>query len=292
MPQIGRIGVISASSQKSVVSQNLPIRLAVTGGASVPFTNFNSLGGILKIGYNGNLSAGAYNLTPNVTFTANVSVWGAGGGGSAFGTGGGGGFTSAIVRFVANTSYNIVAGTGGSVGSGGGAGGGGGSGVEFISNSMVILSAGGGGGCGTSGVGGAGGGFSGQPTTLGATAANSAPNGTTRQGGAGLPSTGGITGAGGTGMGAGGAGYGSGSGGGGGGVLSGGGGSSAGVGGGGAAGFLELLAIYGNNVGSYLSATSNSAGNPSNPLRRGAGEGGLQSTPGNDGLIIIRALNG
>ena len=146
MPQLSRVSTFNNDVRiKKVSSTVINISPAIIDGNTI--VNFKAIGGVLSVNANG-----AYNLTPTNTFSANVMVWGAGGG-SSTGNGGAGGFSSGLMTFFANVSYNVVVGRAGASGTGGG-----GSGIEYLANANVIIAAGGGGGAG-SGNGGAGGGL-------------------------------------------------------------------------------------------------------------------------------------
>jgi hypothetical protein len=128
-------------------------------------------------------TSNTYTIIPNTTFTANVKMWGAGGGQGTQDSSkaGAGGFSSGIMTLTAGQTYTLLVGGGGKTGGGGTALGGGGGGSEslrgggggysgiFISGiaqANAILMAGGGAGSGGNGgnlsVSGAGGGLAGQ----------------------------------------------------------------------------------------------------------------------------------
>ena len=126
-------------------------------------------------------TTGTYTITPSTTFTADIKMWGAGGGaGAQGGSGGGGGFSSGRYTFQSGSTYYILIGQGGRAGAGGTATGGGGSGDTHRgggggytgiftgssaahANALIIAGGGGGAGGGSgSGPGGAGGGTTGQ----------------------------------------------------------------------------------------------------------------------------------
>jgi hypothetical protein len=269
MPQLSRttnIGVASRKKKTSSVQFTISPAYPIT---SCTLVNFANVDGVVS------LTTGAtYNLTPITTFTANVMIWGAGGGASG-GLGGGGGFATGTMTFFANVSYNVVVGASAASGAGGG-----GSGIELLSNANtpnIFMVAGGGGGGASFGPGqaGAGGGFvagNGAPGT-GATAFSAVSPGTLRRGGGG---------GGGAGFGDGG----SGTGGGGGGLY---GGATNGSGGGGGGGFFDPTLVTSANIqsgsGFYAAANTMSAyaatygqgGSPSSPL----------GTIGSNGAIII-----
>lgn len=161
MPQLGILSTVNAA-QKSSLPSSIPFSLIyIPSSTTQSVNNFNTVNGVLKIGEGSSLIAGAYNLTPTVTFTANVMVWGAGGGaGLGNNFGGGGGFSTGIITFYAGVSYNVVVGSAGTTASSIG-GGGGGSGIEYLANSRTLISAGGGGG-GSGTKGGGGGGWGGE----------------------------------------------------------------------------------------------------------------------------------
>ncbi len=258
-------------------------------------------------------SNGIYTLTSLTDFSANVQIWGAGGGGAVDGGyGGGGGYSTGIVAFKSGVSYNVVIGSGG-VGtpSGRAAGGGGaGSGINFLSNATAIIVAGGGGGGWAAGrSGGGGGGTTGQTGQI--AGSGGGPGGTQSAAGVGVyggrrtgasgsgqnggqGGTGSIAGVGGIGYGYGG--YGAynggdaGSGGGGGGYWGGaeGGGDAGGFGGGGGSGHINPLVV---TNGYTETAALNVAGANSSSNRSGAGSGGLNN--GNraaNGRIVITGI--
>ena len=260
MPQLSRVSTINNDLRiKKVSSAVINISPAVTGTNIV---DLQTLGGILSISGNG-----AYNLTPNTTFAANVMVWGAGGGFST-GNGGAGGFSSGSFVFYANVSYNVVVGRAGSSGTGGG-----GSGIEYLANANVIIVAGGGGG-GGSAQGGAGGGAIAQngAGASGGSAYSATSPGSFKVGGPAASVFG--FGFGGSGTGAGGGG------------LYGGGASPAGGGGGG--GYLE------HNILSFANTQTGSNATPPQSTyssRSTGGNGGVApATSAGDGLIVITVL--
>lgn len=269
MPQLARLSVIN-SAEKFKGFTSVPVQITPALGSPVID---------LGLTYNGVLTLSSnvvYNITPNVGFTANVVMWGAGGG-AASGVGGGGGFTTAIMSFDANVSYNVVVGRAGSTPGGSG---GGGSGIEYLANSNPILIAGGGGGGGASGAGGAGGGWfaansTSSPAGLGATSYGFTSPGAYRTGGPSASVTG---------MGFGGAGPG----GGGGGMY---GGAAAGGGGGGSGWINPLIPFTNANT---QTGSGVSAANPSEPLRTGLSWGssgvGSPGVAATDGLIIISLI--
>ena len=124
MPQLSRFSVVS-NDFKIKKPTSVPIQISPAVGGNTTL-DIRSLNGILSLNSNG-----SYNLTPNITFSANVMVWGAGGGFST-GNGGAGGFSSGLMVFFANVSYNVVIGRAGSSGTGGGGSGQGGGGGGFI----------------------------------------------------------------------------------------------------------------------------------------------------------------
>ncbi len=260
MPQLSRVSTINNDLRiKKVSSAIINISPAVTGSNIV---DLQTLGGILSISGNG-----AYNLTPNTTFAANVMVWGAGGGFST-GNGGAGGFSSGSFVFYANVSYNVVVGRAGSSGTGGG-----GSGIEYLANANVIIVAGGGGG-GGSAQGGAGGGIFAQNGAggNGATAYSATSPGSFKVGG---PSASVF------GFGFGGAG----TGGGGGGLY---GGAASASGGGGGGGYLESRILFTANAITGVNTTPGFSGYPN---RYTSGDGGIApATVAGDGLIVITVL--
>lgn len=261
MPQLSRTSTINNDLRiKKVSSAVINISPAVIAGNTI--VDLQSLGGVLSINANG-----AYNLTPNTTFAANVMVWGAGGGFST-GNGGSGGFSTGSFTFHANVSYNVVVGRAGSSGTGGG-----GSGIEYLANANAIIVAGGGGG-GGSAQGGAGGGVVAQngAGANGATAYSATSPGSFKVGG---PSASVF------GFGFGGAGTGAGGGG-----LYGGGAAAAGGGGGG--GYLETNILFSGNTQTGANTTP-----PFSTYvnRSTGGNGGIApATPAGDGLIIITVL--
>jgi hypothetical protein len=261
MPQLSRVTTINNDLRvKKVSSALINISPAVVAGNT--FVNFQAVGGVLTISSNG-----AYNLTPTNTFSANVMVWGAGGG-SSTGNGGAGGFSTGLMTFLANVSYNVVVGRGGSSGTGGG-----GSGIEYLANANVIIVAGGGGGAG-SGRGGAGGGLAAQngAGANGATAYGAASPGGFKFGGPSASVFGFGGGGGGTGGGGGG--------------LYGGAASASGGGGGGA--YLEETIL------SFSNTQTGSNTTPPFSTYPGLGTGGVggiaPATPAGDGLIVISIL--
>lgn len=260
-------------------------------------------------------TTGSYTLTAMADFSANVQIWGAGGGGLfTSGTGGGGGYSTGIIAFKSGVQYNVVVGSAGAGGTAdrGSAGAGAGSGIEFKTNSTPILVAGGGGG-GVSGApgsdrcGGGGGGTTGQngvPTGAGGyggtqSAAGAGGNGGRRTGasGSGRNGGGGNTGsphaAGGVGFGNGGIGTynggDQGSGGGGGGYFGGGegGGDAGGFGGGGGSGYINTNVVTSGNT---QQANYRWSPNTSPKYIAGIGNGGMGYAPsgnGSNGAIII-----
>jgi hypothetical protein len=257
-----RINGINISQKEIIIPSSIPLQITPSYAESsiIDIVGFPYLG-VLTITTTGT----AYNVTPNVSFTANVQIWGAGGGSNPS-IGGGGGFTTGIVKFEAGVSYNVVVGTAGSSGTGGG-----GSGIEYLANSNPILIAGGGGG-GGSGVGGAGGGlFAANGTGTGATSYAAASPGVYRTGGPAASVFG---------MGYGG----SGTGGGGGGMY---GGAGNGAGGGGGSGWISPgpTVVTGNTI----TGSGSSAANPSADARIAAGPN--YGNGANNGLIVITVLN-
>ena len=260
---------------------------------------------------------GFYTITPLGDFSANVQVWGAGGG-SLGGGGGAGGYSAGIVAFKTGVSYNVVIGSGGSgtTTSRGACGGGAGSGINFTSNGTAIIVAGGGGGdAGGTAPGvaaaGAGGGTEGQSgvsgdrgfgfTTGGRGGTQSAAGGSapgsrrTGSGGSGPNGGGGGTGspnaAGGVGYGAGGIGAynggDAGSGGGGGGYWGGGegGGDAGGFGGGGGSGHVNPLVV---TSGTTLQGNYRYTINTSPQYIAGVGNGGITAgSRGGNGAIVL-----
>ena len=270
MPQLSKATFIGATNKKKKIA-NVQFTISpaypVTGCTVV---NFANVGGVVSL-----TTGAAYNLTPNTTFTANVMIWGAGGGsfsGSSF-NGGGGGFATGIITFFANVSYNVVVGVGGTTSGTGG----GGSGIEYLANANVFLVAGGGGGVGSGGAGGAGGGWfaaNGAGGTA-ATAFSATSPGALRRGGDG----------------AGGSGFGNGGGtnGGGGGGLYGGGTSTGGGGGGG--GFADATLVASSNLqtGSGIHTAANTMSGYIAPFGQGGAFTPTHSA-GSNGAIIITLM--
>lgn len=261
MPQLSRVSTINNDLRvKKVSSALINISPAIVAGNT--FVNFQAIGGVLTVNSNG-----AYNLTPTNTFSANVMVWGAGGG-SSTGNGGSGGFSTGLMTFYANVSYNVVVGRAGASGTGGG-----GSGIEYLANANVIIVAGGGGGAG-SGLGGAGGGLFAQngAGANGGTAYSATSPGGLRFGGPAASVFGFGGGGGGTGGGGGG--------------LYGGGASASGGGGGGA--YLENAILFVANTQTGSNET------PPFSTYSGRGTGGnggiAPATAAGDGLIVITIL--
>ncbi|NBP66376.1 MAG: hypothetical protein EBU66_17240, partial [Bacteroidetes bacterium] len=92
MPQLSRVSTVNNDVRiRKLGDANISITPVPTGYAT-PLINIKSTSGVLT------LPGGTYNLTPNTTFTANVLIWGAGGG-SSTGNGGAGGFSTAYMRF-------------------------------------------------------------------------------------------------------------------------------------------------------------------------------------------------
>lgn len=252
MPQLSRLCTISGDEKKLRILDSVPVQIAPALGGVTLFDFSQSNNGILVV------TAGtAYNITPNVSFTANVVAWGAGGSPAAAG---GGGFSTGTIQFQAGVSYNVAAGSAGASSSGGG-----GSGIEFLANANPILIAGGGGGGASGGAG--GGVFAANGTGLGATSYGAASPGTYRTGGPGTGSSFGM-GFGGTGTGAGGGGmYG---------------GALNATSGGGGAGWISPSI---DPTGNTITGSGASAANPSHPLRGNFGDAA------NNGLIVITILN-
>jgi hypothetical protein len=262
-----------------------------------------------------NTAATTYTVTPTYTnVSANLKLWGAGGGsaannGSGGGNGGSGGYAAGIFTFVYGVNYQIIVGSGGAGTSSGrtAAAGGAGTGMQFAANTTPIIVAGGGGGGGGGGTGGtAGGGSTGQGQFTGGDAPSGAPgtqsgpgaggsggrrtgaSGSGRNGGSG--STGSAATTGGTGFGNGGAGAynggDAGSGGGGGGYYGGGegGGNLGGAGGGGGSGYTHPTLI---TSASLLAGTADVPPNSSDSIRGTNGNGGTASSAGSNGIFII-----
>lgn len=261
---------------------------------------------------------GVYTITPLGDFSANVQIWGAGGGGyGSAAMGGGGGFSTGIIAFKSGVQYNVVVGSGGAgvPADRGAAGGGAGSGIEFKTNSTAILVAGGGGGSsGTNAPGaaapGGGGGTNGQDGIDGnrgfgftqggrggtQSAAGAGGSGSRRTGasGSGRNGGGGATGspyaAGGVGFGNGGIGTynggDQGSGGGGGGYFGGGegGGDAGGFGGGGGSGYINTNVVTSGNT---QQANYHWSPNTSPKYISGVGNGGIGNARGSNGAIVI-----
>jgi hypothetical protein len=254
---------------------------------------------------------GAYTLTPLGDFSANVQVWGAGGGGYGGGTGGGGGYSTGIISFKNGVQYNVVVGSAGASTPSGRAasGAGAGSGIEFKTNSDPIIVAGGGGGSAGGGPGqsrgGAGGGgptgqnalsvgaggYGGTQSAAGAGGyggRRAGASGSGRNGGGG--NTGSPAAAGGVGFGNGGIGTynggDQGSGGGGGGYWGGGegGGDAGGFGGGGGSGFINTNVVTSGNT---QQANYRWTPNTSPQYSPSIGNGGLGTSNGSNGAIIF-----
>ena len=263
MPQLSRVSTINSDLKQTKRSvSNVTVSPAIDG--QTQFNISRNYSGVLTLS-----SFGAWNITPNNTFTANVLIWG-GGGSSAPANGGAGGFSTATMVFRENVSYNVVVGRAGSSGSGGG-----GSGIEFLSNSIVIIVAGGG-GAGGSGIGGAGGGLIAQNAPSGGSggsAYSASSPGSLRVGGPSASTFG---------FGAGGAGP---AGGGGGGIY---GGAASAGGGGGGGGWIESTELLAANTQTGTNTTppfSTYSGRGTNG--NGAPSGGLS---GSDGLVVITVL--
>jgi hypothetical protein len=268
MPQLSRVAVISGDSKKKKVPIiGMNASPAINGATDI---DFRVLNGVLSI------PSGTYNVTPNTTFSANILVWGAGGGPTPSFSGGAGGFATGTLTFYSGVSYNIVVGATGSSPFNGG--GGAGSAIEYLANANVIIAAGGGGGAGTGGNGGAGGGFvaaNGYPAgAVGASAVGAVSPGSLKSGGPGTPVA--------SGFGFGGAGPG----GGGGGLY---GGAASASGGGGGGGYIESRVVINGNL---ITGTNTTPAFSTDSLRsNNAGQGGSTSTGlGNNGLIVISVL--
>lgn len=257
MPQLNRVSVINSDLRvRKSPAPIINISPAIVGGNTI--VNLRTYNGVLTLSANG-----SWNLTPITTFSANVMAWGAGGLNNGAANGGAGGFSTGIMTFFENVSYNVVVGRAG-VATGGG---GGGTGIEFIANLAPIIVAGGGGG-GGSGRGGAGSGYIAQNSAAsgtGASAYGSTSPGSYRGGGAGL----------GTGF--------SGPGGGGGGLY---GGATNGGGGGGGGGFIDTPALVLSNT---ITGTNNTPPLSDYTGRGTGGDGGVSGVVG-DGIIIITVL--
>lgn len=269
MPHFSRIAnIINDSRVRKPVNAAFTISPAFpsTGCTVVNFID-SSNRGIIRF-----TSNGAFNVTPNTTFSANVLMWG-GGGGASVANGGGGGFSYGVITFYANVSYNVVIGAGGTTaGSGGG-----GTGIEYLANANTILSAGGGGGGAPGGAGGAGGGI------IAANGAGGSAAGSRYS--AGAPGSLKVGGDGGSGL----VGYGrggSGAGGGGGGLYGGGSSASGGAGGG---GFFDTRIIANSTQANTITGNGRfAAGNTDVLYSAGVGEGAsAPSGVGSDGRIIL-----
>ena len=259
-------------------------------------------------------TCGSWTITPESEFSANVQMWG-GGGGASGGVGGAGGYATGTVTFSAGVTYQFIVGCGGGGGNSTGrtaGSGGGGTGIKIVSGNVPVLIAGGGGGSGlTDAISGDSGGRGGGETGIGGggnpgtqSAAGAGGNGRVPlyvgapgsggTGGQGFPGTG--TGGGGTGYGPGGGGgngtpyIDAGAGGGGGGYYGGGGGgtySDGGRGGGGGSGYISPTYVTG---GSFLVAGSYIASPDPNTTRGNSGNGGLNINEGGQpGKIVTRA---
>jgi len=268
MPQLSRISnIVNDSRYRKPPNVGLTVSPALPSGCTLINFTDSSFRGVIRF-----TSNGAYNVTPNTTFTANVLLWG-GGGGASTSNGGGGGFSWGIITFYANVSYNVVIGAGGTTtGSGGG-----GTGIEYLANANTILSAGGGGGGAPGGAGGAGGGW------LAANGAGGVAAGSSFTAGApGSFKSGGDGGSGLVGYGRGG----SGAGGGGGGLYGGGSSASGGAGGGGFCNFAFLADA--NNANTITGNGRFAAGNTDAFYADSAGQGGAApSAVGIDGRIVM-----
>lgn len=264
MPQLSRVSTVNNDLR---VRKNSSVTITISpavGGLTTYDLNRIS-GGVLTLS-----SFGAWNLTPNTTFSANVLIWG-GGGSSSPANGGSGGFSTGVITFKQNVSYNVVVGRAGASGAGGG-----GSGIEYLTNSVPIIIAGGG-GAGGSANGGAGGGYVAQTAPsggAGASAYSFASPGSLRVGGPSASTFG---------LGAGGAAA-SPLVGGGGGLY---GGAAAAGGGGGGGGFIDSTdLLYANTQtgANTVPPFSTYSGRGSN------GNGAPSGSFGGDGLIVITVL--
>lgn len=258
-------------------------------------------------------TAGTYTITPDSDFTANVVMWGAGGGTTNYGAGtdgGAGGCSIGDVSLESTKTYQFIVGSGGAGGNAARAGGAGGAGtgIQITPSNTAVMVAGGGGG-GLSGAprnaGGGGGpsGESGGPTGGGGPGGTQSAagvgisggrrtggSGSGRNGGAGSPGSANF--AGGTGFGNGGTGAifpGDCGGGGGGGGYYGGagsGGDQCASGGGGGSGHINPTYVTGATYTS-LFATSYPQSHPymnGHPARGSSGNGGDgQGTPSHNG---------
>lgn len=310
---------VSASITNQTISKNFTLSVVPTPPTTLTISPAISGKTQWNLQLDGNLAittaATTYTVTPTYAdFNANLKLWGAGGGsassnGVGGGNGGAGGYSAGAFTFRFGVSYQIIVGGGGTgttlsrVAGGGGAG----TGMQFTANTTPIIVAGGGGGGGGSGNGGtAGGGSSGQaqitsgdaPTGFPGTQAAAGAGGvggrrtgaagSGRNGGAG--NTGTIATSGGTGFGNGGGGANNqsdaGSGGGGGGFFGGGegGGNLGGAGGGGGSGYTHPTLIT-NAVN--LAGTNDVPPNSSDASRGTAGNGGVASGNGANGIFQI-----
>lgn len=264
MPQLSRVSTVNNDLRvRKNSSVTITISPAIDGRTTYDLTRISA--GVLTLS-----SFGAWNLTPNTTFSANVLIWG-GGGSAQPANGGAGGFSTGIMTFKENVSYNVVVGRAGASGAGGG-----GSGIEYLTNSVPIIIAGGG-GAGGSGIGGAGGGLAAQSAPSGGsggTAYGAASPGSLRIGGPSASTFG---------LGAGGA-VSSPLVGGGGGFY---GGAASAGGGGGGGGFIDSTDLLLANTQTGTNTTppfSTYSGRGSN------GNGAPSGSFGGDGLIVITVL--
>jgi len=310
-------------------SSNFTMAYAISGGGSSGGIRFT-----ISPAFNGkstwdtsadgdlNLSAsanGTWVITPISTFTANVVMWGGGGGATGAGPGGAGGSSTGRITFESGVEYDFIVGSGGFGGAsnrdaGSGAGG---TGIQFRSNTLPIMVAGGGGGspgaaAPGAGTAGGGGGTTGQDgisgdrgfgfTTGGrggtqSAAGASAPGSRrTGAGGSGRNGGGGNTGSpqypGGVGFGTGGVGTynggDQGSGGGGGGYFGGGegGGDAGGFGGGGGSGYIHPTIVV---SGITTQANYGTAASDSDSKRGTAGNGGSNGRGANGAIYLSAA---
>jgi hypothetical protein len=313
------------TSRKNTTNLTTTVAIRGPSGGGIAFlispaVNGKSTWDILSDG-DLNLSAsanGTWVITPLSTFTANVVMWGAGGGATYNQSAGAGGASNGLITFEAGVEYDFIVGSGGNGGAGNrdaGAGGAG-SGIQFKSNTTPIMVAGGGGGgagaaAPSAGAAGGGGGSSGQDgisgdrnfgfTTGGRGASQSAAGGSapgsrrTGAGGSGRNggglNTGSLAYAGGVGFGNGGGGAynggDQGSGGGGGGYWGGGegGGDAGGFGGGGGSGYINPVVVAGGTTtqANYATAALNT------DAKRGTAGTAGNASRGANGAIYMTA---
>ena len=144
MPVLNTIGSLSTHSLGGFTVSRRPGTFFI----SPAFSGKN----IWNLTSDGNLSLpsyGIWTITPIVNFTANVKMWGAGGG-AAGGNGGAGGYAQGQLYFYSNSSYQLTVGMlgSGTTASRSAGAGGGSTGIKIVSGSVPILITGGGGGGG------------------------------------------------------------------------------------------------------------------------------------------------